>query len=81
MFIDPTMNPRPALQRSAMFLPMARDTALRFAPPGARRIFWSFRFINIRPYGTRKCMRPNGHVMVPVLTACDGKYYARFLQP
>jgi hypothetical protein len=29
MFIDQTMNPRPALQRSAMFPAMVRDTAFR----------------------------------------------------
>jgi hypothetical protein len=32
MFIDRAMNPRPALQRSAMFPAMVRETGLRFAP-------------------------------------------------
>jgi hypothetical protein len=39
MFIDPTMNPRPALQRSAMFPPRVRDTSLRFAPKERREGF------------------------------------------
>ena len=40
MFIDPAINPRLALQRSAMF-------AATFRSSGARRISGSFRSINI----------------------------------
>src|SRR6266498_5235878 len=57
MFIDPTMNPRPALQRSAMFPAMVPDTALRFAPPGARRnlleVARSINITSLRDQGNR----------------------------
>ena len=44
MFIDPTINPRPALQRSAMFLGIVRDTAPRFAPLERGGVFWGRTF-------------------------------------
>jgi hypothetical protein len=47
MFIDRAMNPRHALQRSAMFPAMVRETGLRFAPPEREGIFLGSRSINI----------------------------------
>ncbi len=40
MFIDRAMNPGHALQRSAMFPAMVRETGLRFAPMERGGIFW-----------------------------------------
>src|SRR5688572_21131106 len=44
MFIGRAINPGPALQRSAMFPAMVRETSLRFAPLERGGVFWGCAF-------------------------------------
>ena len=56
MFIDPAINPatRAPAERNVCGDEYARSATFRSS--GARKTFWSFRSITLRPYGTRRLL-------------------------